>query len=90
MFDDLTEYLDQKRTYARELDDRDEPTEKIADKETFHLLDAERYIIGFIKRKGAKAQSAKGDFYSKPLSQTRAPEAHTDTEIDRILQEQEL
>ena len=33
------------RATPRELDDMGEPTEKIADKETFHLLDAVRYIV---------------------------------------------
>lgn len=45
VFSDLTGYLEQKQTYARKLNDHDEPTEEIEDKETFHLLDAERYIL---------------------------------------------
>lgn len=49
-FDDLEYFLEQKRTYSRELDEAGEPTEKIEDKEIFHLLDAERYIIGWLKR----------------------------------------
>jgi hypothetical protein len=36
--------LDEFGTYARELDDMGEPTERIADKQTFHRLDALRYI----------------------------------------------
>lgn len=47
VFDDLEDYLEEKRSYARELDASGDPTEKIADKETFHLMDAERYIIGW-------------------------------------------
>lgn len=35
-------------TYTRELDENNEPTEKIASKETFHLLDAYRYIASRI------------------------------------------
>lgn len=55
VFNDLAGYLEQKLTYSREVDDAGEPTEKIADKETFHYLDAERYIIGgFLK--GAKRE----------------------------------
>jgi len=45
VFDDLIEYLDEKLSYSRELDDRYEPTDKIANKSHFHLMDAERYII---------------------------------------------
>jgi len=48
VFDDLTGYLDMKVRYSRELDDAGEPTEKIEDKETFHFLDAERYIIAHL------------------------------------------
>ena len=36
--------LDQIGSYSRELDEAGQPTEKIADKETYHLLDALRYI----------------------------------------------
>jgi hypothetical protein len=50
VFDDLNGYLEEKLTYSRELDDAGEPTEKIEDKETFHFMDAERYIIGWLKR----------------------------------------
>lgn len=48
VFDDLTHYLEEKRTYARRLNDHDEPTEEIEDKSTFHLMDAERYILGWL------------------------------------------
>lgn len=48
-FDDLEEFWDQINTYSRELDDNNEPTEEIEDKETFHLMDAMRYIIGDIR-----------------------------------------
>jgi hypothetical protein len=36
--------LDELGTYSRELDDTGQPTEKIKDKETFHRLDALRYV----------------------------------------------
>jgi len=49
VFDDLDLYLDEKGTYSRELDDANEPTDKIADKETFHLMDAERYLLSEFK-----------------------------------------
>ena len=45
VFDDLLDYLDEKVSYSRELDDNFQPTEEIKDKEKFHLMDAERYIL---------------------------------------------
>lgn len=48
VFDDLLEYLDMKRSYSRVLNEKDEPTEEIEDKETYHLLDAERYILSWL------------------------------------------
>lgn len=42
-------YLEQKGTYSRELDDFGNPLEGIEAKETFHLMDAERYILGYLK-----------------------------------------
>lgn len=48
VFDDLAGYLEQKQTYSRELDENDQPTEAIEDKETYHLMDAERYILGWL------------------------------------------
>lgn len=52
VFDDLHEYLDQKASYSYVLDDRGnvEEPKKIEDKATFHLMDAERYIVGYLKR----------------------------------------
>jgi hypothetical protein len=50
VFEDLNDYREQKMTYCRELDDNAEPTEKISAKETFHFLDAERYIISHLRR----------------------------------------
>jgi hypothetical protein len=44
IFKSLTETLDQLRSYSRELDASGKPTEKIADKESYHLLDALRYV----------------------------------------------
>lgn len=45
VFDSLEEYLEQKMTYSREVDVNGEPTDKIEDKATFHILDTERYIL---------------------------------------------
>lgn len=87
VFDDMHEYLDQKHTYARELDDNDQPTEKIADKATFHLLDAERYIIGYVKRKGAKAQSGTFNPYARPQVPTKVQPTRSEAEIEKMLGE---
>lgn len=55
------QYLDQKLTYSRELDDQDRPTEKIEDKQTYHLLDAERYIVSYLASgHGGPIRSKKG------------------------------
>lgn len=43
VFDDLAGLLDEIGRYSRVLDDFGQPTDKIKDKETFHLLDALRY-----------------------------------------------
>lgn len=50
VFDDLSGYRDQKTRYSRKLDANGEPTEEIEDKSSFHFCDAERYIIGRIRR----------------------------------------
>ncbi len=60
VFDDLAQYLEQKRTYSRELDQFDQPTETIEDKETYHLLDAERYILGWLADRATVQQGALG------------------------------
>ena len=44
VFDDLLGLRGQLMAYSRELDDAGEPTEKIEDKETYHFLDALRYV----------------------------------------------
>jgi len=44
IMDDLSMLLDELMSYSRELDDMGEPTETIADKSTYHLADALRYI----------------------------------------------
>lgn len=49
VFDDIEGYLEEKMTYARVLNENGQPTEKIEDKETFHRMDAERYIISHLR-----------------------------------------
>jgi hypothetical protein len=45
VFSTCTGLIDEFGTYARELDDFGEPTEKIKDKNEFHRLDALRYVV---------------------------------------------
>ena len=45
VFDDCLGYIDEKQSYRRELDATYQPTMDIADKESFHFMDAERYIM---------------------------------------------
>lgn len=45
VFSDLVGLLDELGSYSREVDDAGEPTGKIADKESYHRLDAVRYIV---------------------------------------------
>lgn len=44
IFDNLSGLIDELQSYSRELDANGEPTEKIEDKDTYHRLDALRYI----------------------------------------------
>ena len=87
IFNDLTEYLDQKHTYARELDSQDRPTEKIADKATYHFLDAERYIIGYLKRKGQPRQSRSGEPLCTTTSAYQRQPTRSEADVERMLQE---
>jgi hypothetical protein len=50
VFDNCTQLIEEFRTYSRKLDDGGEPLQAIEEKETFHLLDATRYIVSFLKR----------------------------------------
>lgn len=45
IFDDLYDYLAEKVSYSRELDENYEPTDKIKDKPRYHLMDAERSLL---------------------------------------------
>ena len=88
VFDSLEEYRDEKLSYSRELDDNDEPTEKIEDKSSYHLMDAERYIMGYLNRKGAKTETASVDWRAprEPVlvaaSEPRAVQAAIDETLD--------
>jgi hypothetical protein len=48
VFEDLHGLLDELQSYSYELDDMGEPTEKIESKESFHILDSVRYILGYL------------------------------------------
>ena len=45
VFKDLRSYLDEKRTFSRELDENGLPTTKIKDESRFHCMSAEQYIL---------------------------------------------
>ena len=45
VFDDMKDYLDEKLSYSRKLDDKYEPTDEIRDKASYHLMDGERYLL---------------------------------------------
>lgn len=58
VFDDLSEYLDEKLSYSRKLDENGEPLPEIDAKNSFHLLDAERYIIAHLRHTQPGAPAA--------------------------------
>lgn len=55
VFADLARLLDELGSYSRPLDDAGNPTEGIENKADFHVLDAVRYIVGYVKREGGDA-----------------------------------
>jgi hypothetical protein len=63
VFEDLHGILDELQSYSRELDEMGEPTEKIDAKETFHLLDAVRYVISYLDM-----DKPKGGFSGSPVA----------------------
>ncbi len=64
IMDDLTGLLDELRSYSRELDDSGQPTEKIEAKDTFHRLDALRYV-------GGQLADRSGEWADLPLDEGR-------------------
>ena len=48
VFRHLKKYLDEKQSYARKLNDLNEPTEEIENKNDFHMLDAERVLVSML------------------------------------------
>ncbi len=53
IFQGLKNYLDEKLRYAWALDTEGRPVQEIEDEETFHLMDAERYIISSLDDTGS-------------------------------------
>jgi hypothetical protein len=70
VFSDLSRYLEEKQTYSRELDDAGAPTEEIADKEAYHLMDAERHVVGWLVR-GRKRPRNSRDPYGRLTAEKR-------------------
>lgn len=52
VFNTCARLIDELGRYSRELDDEGEPTEKIANKNEYHLLDALRYVGSFLAEGG--------------------------------------
>jgi hypothetical protein len=58
VFDDCHGYLDQKLSYSHVVDDASgEPTAEIEDKADYHFMDAERYIIGWLRQRTEPASA---------------------------------
>jgi hypothetical protein len=51
VFRSCSRWLDEVGTYSRQLDASGQPTEKIADKEAYHLLDSTRYLLSSIRQR---------------------------------------
>lgn len=56
VFDTCSGLRDELMTYSRELDAAGQPTEKIRDKETYHRLDALRYVVAGATVTGGRAR----------------------------------
>lgn len=55
VFEDLDPLIDEAENYARVVDQNGEPTDTIADKNSYHHLDGLRYVIGSIRGSGVKS-----------------------------------
>lgn len=66
VIDDLTELFEEVETYSRVLDEAGNATETIQDIETYHLLDALRYIVGALRPSAPRVmKSARMDWFDK-------------------------
>ncbi len=89
VFDDLTEYLEEKESYARVLDPAGSPTDEIEDRHSYHLLDAERYVIGDVRAIARPVlRVGRVNLYGPPPTTNHSPLARpyrTDEEIEALL-----
>ncbi len=61
VFDDLPGFLDELESYSYEVDEQGEPIpDKIDSKSEFHLCDAARYLMSYLKRDAAGAPQQRG------------------------------
>lgn len=67
VFDDLEDVLEELMTYSRELDDTDQPTDKIADKSKYHLLDALRYACAHLREETPAVPTARSKPVQRPM-----------------------
>ncbi len=75
VFDDLAGYLEEKMTYSRPVNERGEPMEGIENKSDYHFMDAERYIIGWLRKPECRFEITLPDEDSDGVSEiSRAPE----------------
>lgn len=89
-FDDLDEFWEEKRSYRRALDDRGNVTTAIEDQHSFHLMDAERYILSYLFGRSRRiGRAAQVNFYDPAYPRSTIvptpPPAHTQAEIEQIL-----
>lgn len=70
IFRDCKGLCDEFKLYSRDIDDNGQVTDKIADKEKFHFLDALRYVAGMLSLEGAGVSIA-----AYPERETREPKA---------------
>ena len=74
VFGTCTRYLDQKGSYSRELDDNNQPTDEIEDKNIFHLMDAERVLFAYLwERQGGPSMDILSALGTPTLSRWAAP-----------------
>jgi hypothetical protein len=73
VFDDLTGYLKEKGSYSRKLDPSGEPGETIEDKNKYHFMDAERYIVSWLRRGGSGGTPSVGGPSRAPVNTFTPP-----------------
>ena len=74
VFNTLTRYLDQKGSYSRKLNDLNQPTEDIENKNEYHLLDAERVLFADIwEKQGGPSYEVVGEMGKRTKSRWSPP-----------------